>query len=301
MNAPPWPHRSGFRATRNGLHQHSDEEGEILTRAHPAFKVGEIARDGKSKMHLKYIFSSIKLWPMRNITAETTIGEIVRAQPATSRLFENLKIDYCCGGKKSLAEACQGKGLDAATVIAMLSALEPPANGAPADANAMTLSELCDHIQEAHHGYLREELPRLDFMTRKVAAVHGEHEPRLLELRQAFVAFNEEMTTHTDEEDASVFPALRTLDPAKADAARSTPALGATLEKLEQEHDSAGAKLEQFRSLTDNFTPPEWACNTFRALYDGLAQLEKNMHQHVHKENNVLFPKARAVVGASPR
>jgi len=238
---------------------------------------------------------------MRNVTAETTIGEIVRAQPATSRLFENLKIDYCCGGRKSLSEACQGKGLDTATVIAMLSALEPPANGAPADANAMSLSELCDHIQEAHHAYLREELPRLDFMTRKVAAVHGEHEPRLLELRQAFVSFNEEMTTHTDEEDTSVFPTLRKLDATNTDSGTATPALRTMLEKLEQEHDSAGAKLEQFRSLTDNFTPPEWACNTFRALYDGLAHLEQNMHQHVHKENNVLFPKARAVVGDSPR
>ncbi|MBU6410702.1 MAG: iron-sulfur cluster repair di-iron protein, partial [Verrucomicrobia bacterium] len=226
-----------------------------------------------------------------------TIGEIVRAVPATSRIFENLKIDYCCGGKKSLAEACRGKGLDPATVIAMLSALDQPANGAPANADAMGLSELCDHIQQAHHGYLREELPRLDFMTRKVAAVHGEHEPRLFELRKTFETFNAEMTTHTNEEDEIVFPEIRKLEAKSNGGAVVILNLPASLEKLEREHDSAGAALEQFKALSDNYTPPDWACNTFRALYDGLAHLEKNMHQHVHKENNVLFPKALAVAG----
>ncbi len=231
---------------------------------------------------------------MRNIAPETTIGEIVRALPATSRIFENLNIDYCCGGKKSLAEACRSRGLDAATVIAMLSALDQPANGAPANADAMALAELCDHIQQTHHAYLLEELPRLDFMTRKVAAVHGEHEPRLLELRQTFEIFNGEMTTHTKEEDEIIFPAIRQLEAATNGRPAASPHLRTTLTRLEREHDSAGAALEQFRTLTDNFTPPEWACNTFRALYDGLAQLEKNMHQHVHKENNVLFPRALA-------
>jgi regulator of cell morphogenesis and NO signaling len=241
------------------------------------------------------------VFAMRNIAPETTIGEIVRALPATSRIFENLKIDYCCGGKKSLAEACRAKGLDAATVVAMLAALDQLANGAPADANAMSLSELCDHIQQMHHVYLHEELPRLDFMTRKVASVHGEHEPRLLELRQTFEIFNGEMTTHTREEDDFIFPAIRELEAGTNGDASSHAHLETTLTRLQREHDSAGAALEQFRSLTDNFTPPDWACNTFRALYDGLAHLEQNMHQHVHKENNVLFPKALAVAVAQPR
>ena len=238
---------------------------------------------------------------MKTITTQTTIGEIVRAIPATSRIFENLKIDYCCGGKKSLAEACRARGLDAATVIAMLAALDQPANGAPANADAMTLSELCDHIQQVHHVYLHEELPRLDFMTRKVAAVHGEHEPRLFDLRQTFEVFSGEMTTHTREEDDVIFPAIRELEAGTNGGSSPHSHLETTLTRLQREHDSAGVALGQFRSLTDNFTPPDWACNTFRALYDGLAQLEKNMHQHVHKENNVLFPRAFAAVTAQPQ
>lgn len=236
---------------------------------------------------------------MQNITVDTTIGEIVRDLPAAARIFEKLKIDYCCGGKKSLADVCQTKGLDAQTVTAMLTALDQPAAEAPANANGMSLTELCNHIQQAHHGYLREELPRLDFLTRKVAGVHGEHEPRLLDLRKTFEAFNTEIITHTDEEDGQVFPAIRELENQDEGAPVARPELRATLENLEHEHDVAGAHLEQFRKLTDNFTPPDWACNSFRALYGGLAELEKNMHQHIHKENNVLFPKTLALAAAA--
>jgi regulator of cell morphogenesis and NO signaling len=229
---------------------------------------------------------------MNTINIETTVGEIVRAVPARSRIFENLGIDYRCGGKKPLVEVCRAKGLDPATVVAILAAMDDAPDAALANPDAMTLSELCDHIEMFHHGYLREELPRLDFMTRKVAAVHGEHEPRLLEVRRVFEAFNAEMTAHTQEEDETIFPAIRQLASANGDQAEAATQLKKAFAKLESEHNSAGAALVRFKDLTDNYTPPDWACNTFRALYDGLAKLEKNTHQHVHKENNVLFPKA---------
>ena len=232
---------------------------------------------------------------MKSITPETTVGEIVRAMPNRSRIFENLGIDYCCGGKKPLAEACRAKGLDPATVTAMLAALD----GVPettVDPDAMGLAELCDHIERAHHDYLREELPRLDFMTRKVAAIHGDHEARLQEVRRLFESFNAEMTTHTEEEEDAVFPKIRQLEAGNGAKARALADLRIVLAKLQSEHDNAGAALARFRELTDDYTPPEWACNTFRALYDGLHRLEKNMHQHVHKENNVLFVKALAAV-----
>lgn len=228
---------------------------------------------------------------MKTVTSETPVGEIVRAMPASARIFEKLHIDYCCGGKKTLADVCAARKLDASTVVAMLSALDTASDGIRRDPDTMSLSQLCDHIQETHHAYLQEELPRLDFLTRKVVAVHGGHEPRLLELRQVFEDFNTEMTTHTEEENHTVFPAIRKLEAGR----RSTPADVRTIcRKLEHEHDRAGAALERFNVLTDGYTPPDWACNTFRALYDSLAHLEKDMHQHVHKENNVLFPKAIA-------
>lgn len=238
---------------------------------------------------------------MLNITAETTIGDIVRTAPATSRIFDSLKIDFCCGGKKSLADSCKERGLDVNTVVAMLAAIGQMDQASGTNVDGMTLTELCEHIQEAHHAYLREELSRLDFMTRKVLAVHGEHEPRLIELRKVFEGFNAEMTTHTDEEDESVFPAICELEVKEAGERTSKLNLAETLAKMEHEHDSAGEALEKFHDLTDNFTAPEWACNTFRALYDALKQLDGNMHQHIHKENNVLFPKARKKLAARPQ
>ncbi len=228
-----------------------------------------------------------------SITPETTVGELVRALPARARLFENLGIDYCCGGKKPLAEACRAKGLDPATVVAMLAAQDGAAVAPSANPDALSLAELCDHIERAYHDWLREELPRLDFMTRKVAAVHGDHEPRLHELRRVFEGFNAEMTAHLREEEAQVFPMIRRLEAAK-DGGEGASALQATLAKLEAEHDRAGAALTRFAELSDRYTPPEWACNTFRAMFDTLARLERNMHEHVHAENNVLFVKALA-------
>jgi regulator of cell morphogenesis and NO signaling len=236
---------------------------------------------------------------MQTITPETTVGEIVRALPARSRIFENLGIDYCCGGKKPLAEVCRAKNLDPATVVAMLAALDGGGETLTANPDTMSLAELCDHIEFVHHGYLREELPRLDFMTRKVAAVHGDHEPRLLEVRRVFEVFNAEIAAHTQEEDQTIFPAIRQLESDGGDKAARAATLTEACAKLESEHESAGAALARFKELTDSYTPPDWACNTFRALYDGLAQLEKHTHQHVHKENNVLFPRALAMGGAA--
>jgi regulator of cell morphogenesis and NO signaling len=230
---------------------------------------------------------------MNSLSIETTVADIVRAAPARSRLFENLGIDYCCGGKKPLAEVCRSKGLDPATVVSMLSALDAAPGPAGANADAMSLSNLCDHIQEVHHSYIYQELPRLDFMTRKVAAVHGDHEPRLTEVRQVFDTFQRELSSHAKDEDENVFPAIRQLDSAQ-DSTAASERLEGMLSRLEAEHESAGAALARMRELTDGFTPPEWACNTFRALYNGLAELEKHTHQHVHKENNVLFPKVLA-------
>ncbi|MEO6970483.1 MAG: iron-sulfur cluster repair di-iron protein [Chthoniobacterales bacterium] len=232
---------------------------------------------------------------MKNITPETSVGEIVRAFPARSRIFENLGIDYCCGGKKSLAEACHAKKLDPATVVAMLSALDNGGKEVQADPDTLTLSELCDHIERVHHGYLREEFPRLDFMTKKVAATHGDADPRLLDVRRLFETFKDKVSEHTAEENEQVFPAIRKLEAADGDKTAAVSGLKMEFDKLQSEHLSTGAALAQFNQLTDNYTPPDWACNTWRALCDSLRQMEKDMHQHIHEENNVLFPRALAV------
>lgn len=230
------------------------------------------------------------------ITAGATVGEIVRARPSRSRVFEQLGIDYCCGGKIPLAEACRTKGLDPADVVDLLAADDGAPGAHAADPAPMTLPELCDHIATTHHGYLSDELPRLDFMTRKVAAVHGDREPRLLEVRRVFEAFYATITSHTREEDQEVFPAIRALGSAGGDRAAAR-AIATSLARMQSDHDAAGAALARLETLTDHHTPPEWACNTFRALYDGLARLQRDMRQHFHKENNVLFPRVLSMGG----
>lgn len=229
---------------------------------------------------------------MNVIDIQTTVGELVKERPARSRIFEHYKIDYCCGGKIPLSEACAKRGVDPEEVLKAFENEEALSNEALVDADAMGLTELADHIVATHHDYLRNELPRLDFMTRKVAAVHGDGEARLLDIREVFVLFMDELTDHMAKEEQILFPMIREIDKATTAPEFHCGSLANPIRVMESEHDSAGDALEKFRSLTDDFTPPEWACNTFRAMYNGLAELEQNMHQHVHKENNVLFPKA---------
>jgi regulator of cell morphogenesis and NO signaling len=233
---------------------------------------------------------------MATPSLSTTVGEFVKDRPGRSRIFEQLKIDYCCGGKVPLVDACQKKGLDPQQVLAQIFR-DDAADTRYVDANAMALAELADHIEQTHHAYLRQELPRLDFMTHKVANVHGEHEPRLHQLRETFVGFQQELVSHMMKEETVLFPMIRQLEQSQGPIAFHCGSLANPIRAMEHEHDNAGDALERFRVLTDDFTPPDWACNTFRAMYDALSKLEPDMHQHVHKENNVLFPKALAREG----
>jgi regulator of cell morphogenesis and NO signaling len=228
------------------------------------------------------------------LTSEKTVGQLVAERPARSRVFEKLGIDYCCGGKLSLADACARKKLDAATVLAMLEATEDNVETAShePDPLSMSLTELCDHIESTHHAYLREELPRLEFMTHKVAKVHGENWPWLIELVGVFDALNEEMTSHMMKEDQVLFPAIRDLEAGKPSQSPFGGRLEGPISMMEHEHESAGRALTRMNELSDGYTPPEGACNTFRAMLDSLAGLEQDMHRHVHKENSILFPKA---------
>lgn len=231
---------------------------------------------------------------MSEINEQSTVAAWVRAMPIRAGIFENLGIDYCCGGKKPLAEICARKGLDVTTVVAMLKALDAVSDSEGIDVEQLSLRELCDHIERQHHDWLRQELPRLDFMTEKVARVHGDSEPRLVEIRKVFESFGPDLVEHTVEEESSVFPLIRKLESNPGEAKVIAENLRSAIQKLEAEHDQAGSALERFSELTDRYQPPEWACNTFRALYDTLQRLEHNMHQHVHKENNILFPAALA-------
>lgn len=228
---------------------------------------------------------------MSTAIEEKTVGELVTERPARSRVFESLGIDYCCGGKRSLREACTKKGVSLDDVAARLEEADD-AVGDTVDAGSMALDELADHIVATHHAYLREELPRLGQMTEKVAKVHGDSDERLGRVHEVFAAMRAELESHMMKEEQVLFPAVKKLAGATSRPQFPFGSLAVPINAMEYEHDEAGHALVQLRTLTDGFTPPDWACNTYRAMLDGLHELEQDLHQHIHKENNMLFPKA---------
>lgn len=224
---------------------------------------------------------------------QDTVGELVTRHPALSRVFERAGVDYCCGGRKTLDEVCRQKGIDAESLLAALEeSASASGNGAFVDTAAMSLAELADHIEQTHHAYLRSELPRLDAMTEKVASVHGEKNPRLAQIRRTFQGLAREMSSHMMKEEHILFPMIRQLEASRTAPRFHCGSVANPIRQMELEHDEAGSALEKLRELTDDYAPPDWACNTYRAMLDALAHLESDMHQHVHKENNVLFPRA---------
>ena len=233
---------------------------------------------------------------MSTFDLSTPVGEIVARYPSTSRIFDRAGVDFCCGGKRPLGEACQAKGLPADRLLAALEeelaavSAEPDASLADAPLPALTR-----YIVERFHVPLREELPRLGRMAERVLEAHGRAHPEVVpELVRIFRAFRPELEEHMGKEEAELFPAIEALEaPAASAGARPSP-IAEQVTALEGDHDGAGAALVRLRELTGGYVPPAGACNTFRALYDGLAHLETEMHLHVHLENSVLFPRAVA-------
>lgn len=233
---------------------------------------------------------------MTAIDPATSLGVLVAERPARARLFERLRFDYCCGGGQSLAEACAERGLDAETVSELLRALdevpdEPGAAREQRDWRQASISELCDHIVSVHHQGLRRELPRISELLETVVRVHGEERPSLAELERQYSALRSELETHLVLEEGELFPAALSLESGKG----AGTALGeGTLALLEHEHADTGRALAALRELADDYDPERALCGTHRALLDALRELELDLHQHIHEENNVLFPRALA-------
>lgn len=230
---------------------------------------------------------------MSTISTERTIAELVLERPARSRTFESLGIDYCCGGKKTLEAVCAKKQLDPQAVVAQLLAGDAAAADTPgSDYTVLSLTDLIADILAQHHDYLRQELPRLEAMLTKVTRVHGDREPRLAPMLASFQGFAQDLGTHMMKEERILFPAIVRMEQSGTAEGHCFGSVAQPIAQMEAEHDDAGNALALLRAFSDDFTPPDWACNTYRALIDGLHELEQNMHLHVHKENNVLFPKA---------
>jgi regulator of cell morphogenesis and NO signaling len=229
---------------------------------------------------------------MKTLSEKETVGQLVVERPSRARVFERLGIDYCCGGKKPLQQVCLDKNLDYDAVVRELEDDESSSSQRQRNWASASLTDLCDHIEQTHHQFLRQELPRLEFLTTKVAVRHGDLRPALVEIQRVFAELKEELELHMMKEERILFPLCRQLDVAETLPVTHCGSVGNPIEVMIREHEHAGDALAEIRRLTDNYTCPPDACNTYRATFDSLQQIERDLHEHVHKENNILFPKA---------
>ena len=216
--------------------------------------------------------------------AGQAIGQIAVELPGATAIFRRLKLDFCCGGQISLQDACAQKGLDTASVLAQLAPLQREETVAP---DAQDPAALIDHILTRYHAVHREQLPELVRMARRVEAVHRDHPAVPVGLATLLESMEAELLEHMEKEEQVLFPAL------EQDGLGVDGPIGV----LRDEHTGHGALLEQLAALTSDHTPPLGACNTWRALYAGTAQLTEDLISHIHLENNLLFPRFESAGG----
>lgn len=225
-----------------------------------------------------------------------TIREIAVAEPATTRVFEEYKIDYCCGGGKSFADACSAAGVAPQVVTEKIDAVLGRSIEMREAPEQKSASELIQYIIDKHHVFTRTELTRLSALAEKVAGKHGDNHPELREIRDAFGILANDLMTHMAKEEMVLFPYIERLDIA---ARKSLPvpfapfgSVNNPIRMMCTEHEEAGNILRKMRALSEDYTVPADACPSFRALYFGLNEIELDLHQHIHLENNVLFHRA---------
>lgn len=211
--------------------------------------------------------------------SDRSLASIVTEDPSRTRILESFGLDYCCGGSAALGEACSAAGVELDDVVSALS--ETAAAVAP-DWATMSPPELVDHLESVHHAYLHAELPRLAALAEKVAGVHGDRHPELIEVLADFNEVRDDLDPHLLKEERVLFPAIRQHVPGDR--------LAMPISVMLNEHDVTGELLVKLRASAQDFVVPDDACGSYRALYDGLAEMERDTHLHIHKENNVLFP-----------
>ncbi|HCQ29882.1 MAG TPA: iron-sulfur cluster repair di-iron protein [Flavobacteriales bacterium] len=224
------------------------------------------------------------------------IGELVAEDYRKATVFKKYGLDFCCGGGKTIEEACQNKNVDVSSLIKDLASLddEKESSNEP-DFNSMSLTDLADYIEQVHHKYVLDNLQSIQEFSNKVAKVHGNHNPETIEINKLFTETAQELAAHLRKEELILFPYIKKLEKALFNDEYVEAPFGTVknpIAMMEHEHDSAGDNFKKIARLSNNYTPPEYACNTYRVLYSKLKEFEEDLHKHVHLENNILFPKA---------
>ena len=221
---------------------------------------------------------------------ELTVGEIVANDFRTASIFKESGIDFCCGGKQSIAEACREKGIEQSVLVGKIKALELSPLSPSQNFKEWELDFLSDYIVNTHHKYVLKTLPELLFYTQKIATVHGENHPELVELAGLFAKINDELMQHLKKEEEVLFPAIKKALNNPTEELRAL--IKSEIDRMEGEHDFAGGAMDDINRMTEGYRLPEDACNTYRVTFQLLEQFEDDLHVHVHLENNILYPKA---------
>jgi len=241
------------------------------------------------------------------ITTDITVRELALELPQSKRLFEKLKIDYCCGGNRPLGEACASAGVDVDNVMEMLT--EATQSTSP-DENALdfqnaSLPELITHIIDTHHVFTKSEMDRLQLLADKVLAAHGGNHPELIHVDELVTRLCADLKPHMMKEEQILFPYIVNMS-AAANENRAFPfapfgTVNNPVRMMMREHDTAGEILRELRALTSDYAVPADACISYQTLYQALENFERDLHQHIHLENNILFPKALDLENQSNR
>jgi len=225
---------------------------------------------------------------MTLLDTSMTLAEVVDSHPQLAREFERLGLDYCCGGRRTLAQACAKTGLDpAATLVELTAAAE---TSVPAEWTTMTTDQLVDHLVATHHRYLWDEMPRVTALIDKIVSVHGARHPELVPIAHCFAEIRADLGPHMLKEEQVLFPMIRELVASPECPPFHCGTLRNPISVMLREHDAVGDLLVHLRQLTSGYSPPADGCASYAACFSALADLEADTHLHIHKENNVLFP-----------
>lgn len=231
-----------------------------------------------------------------NTLKERTVGEIVAEDYRTAGVFKKYGLDFCCGGGRPVAEACERKGIDLDTLLNELSVVtqEKSQND---NYQEWSPDFLADYIVNTHHRFVRDKLPEIEIYARKVAKVHGSRHKELNVILNEFLMLKDELLNHLEKEEKMLFPYIKELvkwekSGEKMDQKPHFGTVENPVRMMEVEHDEAGESMAKIQKLSNNFTPPEDACASYRVLFQNLEGFQDDLHKHVHLENNILFPKA---------
>jgi regulator of cell morphogenesis and NO signaling len=241
------------------------------------------------------LFLSYKIKTMKDLL-DKPIGQIVTEDFRTAQVFKQHNIDFCCKGHRSLSEVASRKALDTDQILSELErVVAGQAEGVP-DFKSWPLDALADHIEKKHHRYVEEKIPVLKAFLEKLCSVHGGRHPELFEIMAAFNASAGELAMHMKKEELLLFPMIRKMVRASKEGTPLPQApfgtVGNPIRVMMEEHETEGERFEEIRALSNGYTPPEDGCTTYRVTYSMLVEFEGDLHQHIHLENNILFPGA---------